>query len=47
MGHYKMRGQVWAQPQAEFDAYLEQLQKEQDEDGVSGKEDDQESTENE
>lgn len=45
-GHYKMRGQVWAQPQAEFDAYLEQLQREQDEDGVSGQ-DDRESTENE
>ncbi len=33
-GHYKMKAQIWAQPEREFQAYLQQLKKEQFYDGV-------------
>ena len=33
-GHYKMKARVWAQPQAQFEEYLKQLQREQSYDGV-------------
>jgi cytochrome c oxidase subunit 2 len=39
-GHYKMKAQVWAQPQEDFTAYLHQLKKEQFDDGVRDKSDD-------
>jgi cytochrome c oxidase subunit 2 len=32
-GHYKMRGQLTAQSQGEFDAYLQQLKQSQNDDG--------------
>jgi cytochrome c oxidase subunit 2 len=44
-GHYKMKAQVWAQPDAEFQAYLKQLQQEQFDDGVADEKPDQESNE--
>lgn len=34
-GHYKMNAQVWAQPESEFRAYLEQLKRDQFYDGVA------------
>lgn len=35
-GHYKMQARVWAQPESEYRAYLEQLRREQFFDGVAG-----------
>jgi cytochrome c oxidase subunit 2 len=32
-GHYKMRGQLTAQSQADFDSYIEKLKQSQNEDG--------------
>ena len=35
-GHYKMKARVTAQPEAEYRQYLQQLQREQNEDGYEG-----------
>jgi len=34
-GHYKMKAQVWAQSEADFQAYLQQLKRDQFDDGVA------------
>jgi cytochrome c oxidase subunit 2 len=33
-GHYKMKARVWAQPESQFRAYLEELEREQFDDGI-------------
>lgn len=45
-GHYKMKARVWAQPQAQFDEYLQNLKNEQFDDGVPAAEQSSESEEN-
>jgi len=45
-GHYKMKARVWAQPQAQFDAYLNDLQREQFDDGVPAEQESPEGQEN-
>jgi cytochrome c oxidase subunit 2 len=33
-GHYKMKGRVWAQPESQFRTYLQEIQREQFDDGI-------------